>query len=564
MEMVKIKRISLGTTDFKEIIEKDLYYIDKTLIIKEFLEDSGKIVLLPRPRRFGKTLNLSTIRYFLEKSNEDRSILFKGLDIEKEEEIMKELGKYPLIYLTFKDEKHSSFEKFKENLKIHISDLYKKYYYLYSELKFEDDRKYYDSIINRSASQGELEISLYKLSEFLNQYYNQKVIILIDEYDTPIHESYFRKYYEEMIEFIRNFLSAALKDNINLEKAMLTGILRVGKESIFSGLNNLEVYSILDQRYSKMFGFTEKEIHNLLVDFDLKENLGDVKKWYDGYIFGKETIYNPWSVLTYANKSDRGFAPYWVNTSENSIIKEILADGDEEVKIDLENLCKDIPIETYINEDITMSEISIDKDNIWSFLLVSGYLKTVGRTFDEDRNLYLYKLKIPNIEISILYKNIIEKWFKESFVDSEFKKMLKALIEGDIDNFAKIFKRYVLSSFSYFDVNGKNPEKVYHAFVLGLLVSLSKTHEVVSNRESGIGRYDVSLIPKDTKKHGIIFEFKRYDKEDAESLDEVLIGALQQIEDKKYDTELRNRGIKNIIKLAIVFSGKDVYIRENR
>ncbi|MBP3916749.1 PD-(D/E)XK nuclease domain-containing protein [Clostridium sp.] len=199
-----------------------------------------------------------------------------------------------------------------------------------------------------------------------------------------------------------------------------------------------------------------------------------------------------------------------------------------------------------------------------SFLLVSGYLKTVGRTFDEDRNLYLYKLKIPNIEISILYKNIIEKWFKESFVDSEFKKMLKALIEGDIDNFAKIFKRYVLSSFSYFDVNGKNPEKVYHAFVLGLLVSLSKTHEVVSNRESGIGRYDVSLIPKDTKKHGIIFEFKRYDKEDAESLDEVLIGALQQIEDKKYDTELRNRGIKNIIKLAIVFSGKDVYIRENR
>ena len=293
----------------------------------------------------------------------------------------------------------------------------------------------------------------------------------------------------------------------------------------------------------------------------------NLKSWYNGYIFGSTTIYNPWSVLSYINKPDREFMPYWVNTSENSIIKSLLAEGNEEIKLGLETLYNGGAIETTINEDVVMSEIAVGSESLWSFLLLSGYLKAVEKYKDEDSNLFIYKLKIPNIEIKILYRDIIQKWFREGFIDNEFKKMLRALTEGDIKNFSKIFKRYVMTSFSYFDISGKDPEKVYHAFVLGMLVSLSGSHEILSNRESGIGRYDVSVIPKDIfngqdlKKPGIIFEFKRYDKEDEETIEEMLDIALKQIEDKKYDTELKNRGVENIIKLAMVFNGKEVHIK---
>lgn len=558
-----MKRISLGNSDFKDIIDNNYYFVDKTLIIKEFLEDYGKIVLLPRPRRFGKTLNMSIIRYFLEKSDEDRRYLFKDLKIEKETEIMEKQGTFPLIYLTFKDEKHSSFENFIESMKKQASSMYKQFYYIYDKLIFDDDKNYYMNIINRKCSIQDLEVSLLKLSEYLNNYYNKKVIILIDEYDTTIHEGYFNNYYIEIIRFMRNFLSSALKDNINLEKAMITGILRVAKESIFSGLNNLEVYSILGEKYSDKFGFTEEETVELIKYYKMADKLKDFKRWYNGYIFGSTTIYNPWSILSYINKPDREFMPYWVNTSENSIIKNLLAEGDEEVKLGLEKLYNGGFIESIINEDVVMEELDKGNENIWSFLLLSGYLKATERKFDEDSNLFVYKLKIPNAEINILYRNIIKKWFKEGFIDNEFKKMLRALTDGDIKNFSKIFKRYVMTSFSYFDVTGRDPEKVYHAFVLGMLVSLSKTHEVVSNRESGIGRYDVSLIPKDIKKCGVIFEFKRYDKEDEDTIEEMLDIALKQIEEKQYDTELKNRGINNIIKLAVVFNGKEVHIKES-
>ena len=558
-----MKRISLGNSDFKDIIDNNYYFVDKTLIIKEFLEDYGKIVLLPRPRRFGKTLNMSIIRYFLEKSDEDRRYLFKDLKIEKETEIMEKQGTFPLIYLTFKDEKHSSFENFIESMKKQASSMYKQFYYIYDKLIFDDDKNYYMNIINRKCSIQDLEVSLLKLSEYLNNYYNKKVIILIDEYDTTIHEGYFNNYYIEIIRFMRNFLSSALKDNINLEKAMITGILRVAKESIFSGLNNLEVYSILGEKYSDKFGFTEEETVELIKYYKMADKLKDFKRWYNGYIFGSTTIYNPWSILSYINKPDREFMPYWVNTSENSIIKNLLAEGDEEVKLGLEKLYNGGFIESIINEDVVMEELDKGNENIWSFLLLSGYLKATERKFDEDSNLFVYKLKIPNAEINILYRDIIEKWFKEGFIDNEFKKMLRALTDGDIKNFSKIFKRYVMTSFSYFDVTGRYPEKVYHAFVLGMLVSLSKTHEVVSNRESGIGRYDVSLIPKNIKKCGVIFEFKRYDKEDEDTIEEMLDIALKQIEEKQYDTELKNRGINNIIKLAVVFNVKEVHIKES-
>lgn len=558
--MNKLKRIALGTSDFKEIIDNNRYFIDKTMIIKEFLDDSGKIVLLPRPRRFGKTLNLSIIRYFLEKSDKDMSYLFKGLKIEEESEMMKKQGKYPVIYFTFKDEKHNDFDGFIESMTGRISSLYKSFYYVYESLKFEDDKNYFDCIINRRSTIKDLEISLFRLSEFLNVYHDSKVIILLDEYDTPIHEGHFKNYYLEIVGFMRNFLSAGLKDNINLEKAMITGILRVAKESIFSGLNNLEVYSILSERYSDKFGFTEKETIDLLKYYNMDGDFSEFKTWYNGYIFGKTTIYNPWSVLSYINKPDREFMPYWVNTSENGIIKSLLAQGNEEIKLGLETLYNGGYVETIINEDVVMSEISNGKQNIWSFLLLSGYLKPIEKT--KVNNKFIYKLAIPNNEIMYLYETIIEKWFSEGFLSNDFSNMLKALVIGEVQLFEEYFSDYVLKSFSYFDVSGENPERVYHAFILGMLVSLSSTHEIVSNRESGLGRYDVSLIPKDISKPGIIMEFKSIRVNSKVSLEDGMTNALNQINKKLYDTELKNRGVEKIIKLALVFKGKEVMIQQ--
>ncbi|MGL5381253.1 AAA family ATPase [Clostridium sp.] len=556
-----MKRISLGTSDFKKIIDSNNYFVDKTLIIKEFLEDSGEIVLIPRPRRFGKTLNMSILKYFLEKSKEDRRYLFNGLKIEKETEIMKNQGKYPVIYMTFKDEKHNDYEGFIESFKFRVSSVYKSFYYIFDSLSFDEDKDYYMNIINRKASIKELEIALYKLSEYLNNYYNEKVILLIDEYDTPIHHSYFEGYYDEMIGFIRNFLSAALKDNINLEKAMITGILRVAKESIFSGLNNLKVYTLLSESYSDKFGFTEDEICDLLNYYKCTMKVDEFRKWYNGYLFGNIVIYNPWSTLYYLSEENKQFMPYWVNTSENRLIKELLVEGDEDIKLSLENLYNGGAIETRINEDVVMQDIMLGKENLWSFLLLSGYLKVVHKNFNNDTGLYDYKLQIPNKEIKILYRSIIDKWFKEAEGRSDYNTIIQALILGDVKSFTKVLKRYVLESFSYFDVSGKNPERVYHAFVLGIMVSLTGTYEVLSNRESGLGRYDVCLIPKNKEKLGYIFEFKRYDEEDEETIEETLEEALQQIEDKKYDIELTKRGVKNISKIAIVFNGKIVHTK---
>lgn len=560
--MFNIKKIRLGTSDFKEVIDEDRYFIDKTLIVKEFLEDNGKIVLLPRPRRFGKTFNLSILRYFLEKSPEDRRYLFNELNIEKETEIMKKQGKYPLIHITFKDEKHNSFDKFIESMRKNISSIYKSFYYIYEYLEFQDDKTYYDDIINRKASVQDLEIALFRLSEMLNTYHKQKVIILIDEYDTPIHEGYFKNYYSEIIGFMRNFLSAALKDNENLEKALITGILRVAKESIFSGLNNFKVYTLLNEEYSKFFGFTEEEISKLLEDFNCNEEIDNFKVWYNGYIFGAETIYNPWSTLYYLSEKNKEFMPYWVNTSENSIIKSLLASGSEEIKLGLETLYRGGAIETRIYEDIVMSEIDSGSENLWSFLLLSGYLKVIDRRKDEEDETFIYTLKIPNKEIRILYKDIIRKWFKEGFVSNDFTNMLRALVIGEIELFEEYFSLYVLRSFSYFDISGENPERVYHAFILGMLVSLSTTHEIVSNRESGLGRYDVSLIPKDRSKIGIIMEFKSIRINSKMTLEEGLKKALNQVNKQLYDTELKALGVTNIIKLALAFKGKEVLIKQ--
>ena len=553
-----MKKIALGESDFRSIIENNEYFVDKSLLIKEIFEDSSRIILIPRPRRFGKTLNLSMIRYFVERCDEDRRYLFNNLLIEKEQDIMKRQGIYPTIYLTFKDEKHDKFEDFQMKLAFFVSEIYKKHYYLYESLTFQVDKDYFDKIINKVSTKAELEMSLKNLSKYLYDYYGEKIIILIDEYDTPIQHSYFSGIYDDTIAFMRNFFSNTLKDNIYLEKALLTGILRVARESIFSGLNNLDVYSILKEGYSDKFGFTEVEIEKMLNDFNIVEEKDEFKRWYNGYLFGNTVIYNPWSTLSYLKDKNEYFMPYWVNTSENKIIKTILAKGSDGLKKSFEELLKGNTIETTIDENIIMSDIEANENNVWSFLLLSGYLKVVNKIRKEDE--IYYEVAIPNVEVKHMYNKIIKDWASESYVSSEYNEMLKALINFDYEVFEEIFIDYVEKSLSYFDVSGEEPERVYHSFVLGMLVALNNTHYVLSNRESGYGRYDVMVIPKDITKPGIIIEFKRARKNNKKTIEQLIEEAKTQIEDKKYETELLSRGITDIKKLVIVFKGKEVSV----
>ena len=553
-----MKKIALGESDFRSIIENNEYFVDKSLLIKEIFEDSSRIILIPRPRRFGKTLNLSMIRYFVERCDEDRRYLFNNLLIEKEKDIMKRQGIYPTIYLTFKDEKHDKFEDFQMKLAFFVSEIYKKHYYLYESLTFQVDKDYFDKIINKVSTKAELEMSLKNLSKYLYDYYGEKIIILIDEYDTPIQHSYFSGIYDDTIAFMRNFLSNTLKDNIYLEKALLTGILRVARESIFSGLNNLDVYSILKEGYSDKFGFTEVEIEKMLNDFNIVKEKDEFKRWYNGYLFGNTVIYNPWSTLSYLKDKNEYFMPYWVNTSENKIIKTILSKGSDGLKKSFEELLKGNTIETTIDENIIMADIEANENNVWSFLLLSGYLKVVDKIRKEDE--IYYEVAIPNVEVKHMYNKIIKDWASESYVSSEYNEMLKALINFDYEVFEEIFIDYVEKSLSYFDVSGEEPERVYHGFVLGMLVALNNTHYVLSNRESGYGRYDVMVIPKDITKPGIIIEFKRARKNNKKTIEQLIEEAKTQIEDKKYETELLSRGITDIKKLVIVFKGKEVSV----
>ncbi|SHJ72072.1 AAA family ATPase [Tepidibacter formicigenes] len=554
-----MKKVPIGVSDFKELITENYYYVDKSLFVKEIIDDGAKVILLPRPRRFGKTLNMSMLKYFFEKRDEDNKYLFENLNINKYEDIMDMQGKYPVIYLTFKDIKDGNFQKCYEKMKEIISIEYYKHKYLLDNHLKGIEETYFKKILSMEASQGQYETSLKNLSKFLSEYYNQKTIVLIDEYDTPIQSGYLSGYYKEIIEFIRNFLSGALKDNEYLQKGVLTGILRVAKESIFSGLNNLEVCTILKNHYSDKFGFLEGEVEEILKQYNIEFEMDEVRKWYNGYIFGENVIYNPWSILNYVKNHEKGFRPYWVNTSSNDLIKNVLAKSGEKIKIELEDLIKGKDIVKTINEDIVIHDIDKGSENVWSFLLFSGYLKVVKEEFKRGR--VYCNLKIPNAEVNYLYEEIIMSWFSESINNDKFDVMLKSLINGDIKTFGKILKEFVLNSISYFDT-AKESEKVYHAFVLGMLVALCDDYQVKSNRESGYGRYDVALIPRDKSKLGIIIEFKKVDKDDKETLDIAAKNALKQIKEKNYKQELLDIGIKNIIELGIAFEGKEVLVVE--
>ena len=558
------KTIQVGASDFKTIIEGNHYFVDKSLLIKEFVENTSSVILTPRPRRFGKTLNMSMIKYFfdIETKDECRN-LFDGLNIEKEEEIMKMKGEYPVIFLSFKDETYNNFQEFQMGIKTLMMSLYReKIYLLDSNKLLEEDKNKFRDILSGKADNVEYYKSLSKLMCYMSMHYNKKVILLIDEYDVPMQQAYIQKYYNEVVNIFKVILTAALKDNNYLEKSLITGILRMAKESLFSGLNNIEVNTMFGTNFNDKFGFTEDEVEGLLKYYDLSDKLSEVKKWYDGYLFGGKVIYNPWSVLNYIKNNNLGFMPYWINSSGNELIKNLLVKGNESTKISLETLIEGGTIEKIIDDHIVMSDVERDDENLWSFLALSGYLKPVNTELIEGE--YQSRLKIPNNEVLIYYKNLIKKWFTESLTMDKYTIMLKALITKDIEIFAGLFENFVLNSLSYFDVSGKEPEKIYHAFVLGMIVSLSDQYEVNSNKESGYGRYDVMLIPKDTSKTGIIIEFKKIDDFLKKTIDNGIIDALNQIEEKKYEAELKKRNINDILKLAIVFKGKEIQVVEGQ
>ncbi|MGM0508780.1 MAG: AAA family ATPase [Fusobacteriota bacterium] len=561
MIKTKKKMLPIGLSNFQEMIERDYYYVDKSLFIKELAEDGSKILVMPRPRRFGKTLNLSMLKYFFRKDDESKKYLFKNLKISKEKEIMELQGKYPVITFSFKDIKEMDWESCISKIKTLISsEYYNHEYLLESNLLGELEKIKYKKILMEEGSKADYENSLGKLMEYLYKYHNEKIIVLIDEYDMSIQAGYINGYYEKVVNFMRNFLSSGLKDNDYLEKSVLTGILRISKESIFSGLNNLEVCSLLGKKYSKWFGLEEKEVEDILEYFEIKEELENVKDWYNGYIFGGRVTYNPWSIINFV-KSDL-LQPYWVNTSSNDIIKRLLTHAGEGIKKGMETLLKGGVIRKSIYENIVFNEIENTEDTIWSFLLFSGYLKADNIKYDVTQMDLIGDLSIPNIEIKTLYNKIISNWFDENMSGQDEKYMLKSLIEGELDIFEEIFCDYVENAFSYFDVGESESEKFYHAFVLGLMIKLRDSYIIKSNRESGYGRYDVMLIPKDKNKRGIIFEFKK--KRKKESLDEALKLALDQIEEKRYSKDLEEMGIKEIKKIGIVFDGKTVKMKEGK
>ena len=554
-----MKKIPIGISDFREIIENNYYFVDKSLLIKEIIEDDSKVILIPRPRRFGKTLNMTMLKYFFKSIEAENINLFDNLQVSKYESIMRLQKSYPVIYITFKDMKHSSFENCMEAMAFLMAGIFEEFKEsIYFDCS-KEEKEYFDNILARKCSLVELEMSFKILIKLLYKVMKKKSILLIDEYDVPIQQAYLNGYYTEFIGFMRNFLSGALKDNDYIEKAVMTGILRVAKESIFSGLNNIKVYSLTSSKYKQYFGFTENEVEELLEYYNIKTKLENIRYWYNGYNFGGAVIYNPWSILNYIKDIDRGLICHWINTSSNDLIKDILGKSDNKIKVDCESLIDGDSLEKRINENIVLEDVDVSSENIWSFLLFTGYLK-VSDVKNIDGSI-VGKLSIPNKEVNILFKDIILGWFNKAHINEDFNDMLVALTKGDVETFDIMFSNTVEKTLSYFDVSGES-EKFYHAFVLGMLVVLKDSHDVKSNRESGYGRYDVMVIPKDKSKLGLIIEFKKVNKRRNETLEEAATKALEQIEHNKYSLELKELGIKKILELAIVFDGKEVMIRE--
>lgn len=557
--------VGIGLQDFSKIQYENIFYVDKTRFIKEWWESKDEVTLITRPRRFGKTLTMSMVEQFFSVEYAGNKY-FQGMDIWKEKKYQELQGSYPVISLTFSSIKEKNYEDAKKKICATIQMLYQKYRFLIDEGVLSDQEKEEFLKVSAETPEYEASLTLKKLSAYLNRYYGKNVILLLDEYDTPMQEAYVKGYWQELADFIRNLLNATFKDNPYLARGIMTGITRISRESIFSDLNHLKVVTTTSNKYADCFGFTEEEVFNSLKEYGLEARTNEVKKWYDGFCFGKvKDIYNPWSILNYLD--NRTAAPYWVNTSSNHLIGKLLQEGNKQVKESFEKLLRKECIYAEIDEQIVYDQLDIDENAIWSLMLASGYLKVNNSRIKETNDEWnqIYELSVTNFEVLLMLKKLVRSWFAPSA--SNYNEFIKALLQDDIKAMNLYMNRIALSVFSFFDTEKKTsaaaePERFYHGFVVGLIVDLEERYRITSNRESGFGRYDIMLEPRSVNDPAIIIEFKIQDPEDEKNLSQTVEAALQQIDAKNYAVDLLDKGIpaERIRKYGFAFCGKTVLI----
>ena len=555
--------VSIGAQDFAYIRENNCFFVDKTNFIKEWWENKDAVTLITRPRRFGKTLNLNMLECFFSLEYAKRDDLFEGLSVWEEEQYRQLQGTYPVLFMSFANIKGNTYKAAREGIIQAIVRLYGKY----DSLRREDfmarqDLEYFDSV-SSEMSDTVAALALSSLSDYLSRYYGKKVLIFLDEYDTPLQEAYVNGFWQELVDFMRGIFNAAFKTNPYMERGLLTGITRVSRESIFSDLNNLTVVTTTSEKYCTQFGFTEKEVFDALEAYGLTAQKEKVKYWYDGFSFGqRKDLYNPWSITCFLE--ERKYKPYWVNTSSNKMIAQLIQRGTPEIKTMMEDLLEGKELVTEIDEEIIFEQLGKKKNAIWSLLLASGYLKVNQIYEDEKTDRFVYHLTITNREVRMMFEDMIRDWFSEE--DVPYNEFIKAMLSGDVKAMNRYMNTVSLATFSYFDT-AKNsfaenaPERFYHGFVLGLVVELMGRYKVNSNRESGYGRYDVMLEPLNSEDPAFILEFKAQDS-DEKDLEKTVESALNQIKDKKYESELIARGIEKerIRCYGFAFQGKRVLI----
>ena len=556
--------ISLGNTAFASIREANSFYIDKTDFIRQWWESQDVATLITRPRRFGKSLNLNMLECFFSEKYRGEGDLFRGLSIWNHEKYREIQGTYPVIFFSFADIKGQTFTSAREAICQVIQDLYAEFGFLKESERLSQEEKDYFSLVTSMMSDAVAAMSLKRLSMCLHSYYGKKVLIFLDEYDTPLQEAYVYGFWDELTGFMRGLFNSTFKTNPYLERALLTGITRVSKESIFSDLNNLTVITTTSEQYADCFGFTETEVFDALEKYGMADRQGEVQTWYDGFSFGnKRDIYNPWSITCFLK--EKKLRPYWANTSSNQLVGKLVREGSAQIKMVMEDLLAGKSFQTEIDEEIIFEQLQRKKGAIWSLFLAGGYLKVVKSEFDTSSGRYSYELALTNQEVKMLFEDMVEGWFSDETVP--YNDFLKAFLAKDLDYMNEYMNRVAEATVSTFDTGRNpsddiNPERFYHGFVLGLIVELAGKYRVTSNRESGFGRYDVMLEPLEKTKDAFVLEFKVFNPRKEKTLEDTVSNALQQINEKDYDCELLSRGIQkeNIFHYGFAFEGKKVLI----